>query len=439
MTDLTRYDDTIAALFDRFPSVGQTGFTPDAFKPGLERMEQYDAATGHCSSHFRAIHVAGTNGKGSVANMLAAALMKSGHKTGLFTSPHILDFRERILVDGQMIPREAVLDFLDKRLPLCDRLALTFFEICTAMAFEWFSASGCEYAVIETGLGGRLDSTNILPHPEATVITSIGLDHCAILGNTREEIAAEKAGIFKKDCPAIVGEWDEQTGPVFVQAADRVGAPLAFADRLTPEGWADAPLILQRMDLQGPCQDKNLRTVLSTLQVLGIKPGAEVLEGVENAAALMHFHGRWEKIGSNPDIICDIGHNPPALEVNFRRLRQDGRPLAIVYGIMRDKDLSGIMPLMPSEAEYYFCAPRSARALPEGELMAAYAEFCKKSGRDPRRAHCCTSVREALKMALRDAESHTLIYVGGSTYVVAEALACTAAEAAAGEAAATTE
>lgn len=412
----TEYNERLEKLFVRFPSVQKDGFASGAYKPGLERMSAFESALGHPSEAFRTIHVAGTNGKGSVANMLASALMAAGYKVGLFTSPHIEDFRERMRIDGELISKDEVWDFLEKWEDRCDELDLSFFEITTGMAFDIFRNRGCDWAVIEVGLGGRLDSTNILEKPEATVVTSIGLDHCAMLGNTRAEIAAEKAGIFKKGVPAIVGAWDGETAGVFEDAAEKAGAELVFADRCGIE--ADASVL----DLRGPCQDMNLRTVLATLAACGIEADATVMEGISHAAQLMDFHGRWETIHEHPEVICDIGHNPPALEVNFRKLKADGRRLHIVYGIMADKDLSGIMPLMPEDATYYLCAPDTPRAMKVQELYSAIKGFRDANGLDSSAVRAFGSVKEAVDAAMENAGEDELVYIGGSTFVVTEAV-----------------
>ena len=264
------YNRLLADLYTRHPSVQNTGFTTGAYKPGLAGMERFDAALGHPARQFRSIHVAGTNGKGSVCSMLAAALSAAGLRVGLYTSPHLVDFRERIkLVEPggwSMIPREEVFAFLTEQ----DFEGLSFFEITTGLAFWWFARQEVDIAVIEVGLGGRLDSTNILT-PELAVVTSIGLDHCALLGNTRGAIAAEKAGIFKPGVPALCGERDDETAPVFEARASVVPCPLFYAE--------DFDVELFDTDLTGPCQGANLRTALAALQLLGIDPDRDALAG----------------------------------------------------------------------------------------------------------------------------------------------------------------
>ena len=397
------YNQLLTDLFARHPSVQNTGFTPGAYKPGLAGMERLDAALGHPSRQFRSVHVAGTNGKGSVCSMLAAALSAAGLRVGLYTSPHLVDFRERIkLVEPEgwsMIPREEVFGFLTEH----DFEGLSFFEITTGLAFWWFARQQVDVAVIEVGLGGRLDSTNILT-PELAVVTSIGLDHCALLGGTRGAIAAEKAGIFKPGVPALCGERDEETAPVFEARASVVPCPLFFSE--------DFDVELFDTDLTGPCQPQNLRTALAALELMGVEPDRQALA---RTAARTGLRGRWEHLCADPEVICDIGHNPPALTINFRRLRESGRPLLIVFGIMADKDLDGIRPLMPPQAHYFLVAPKGDRALP-AEALAARLEglFCT----------VCGDVQAGVRAALDEAKRTPgcILYIGGSNFVVAEAV-----------------
>ena len=467
-----QYKQEVEALFKRFPSVQNVPFG-DAYKPGLERMTAFDELLGHPSGAFKSIHVAGTNGKGSVANMLAANLSASSYKTGLYTSPHILDFRERMRIkDGSapvsMVPEEYVLDFLQRYRSDFERLSLSFFEITTGMAFKWFADSGAEWAVVEVGLGGRLDSTNIIT-PELSVITSIGLDHCALLGNTLQEIAAEKAGIIKPGVPVVIGARSPETEPVFASKSAAAGAPLRFADDNSttvssaghgcpirsgmtesfsviagsgpsviagpdpsviagpgpsviagPDRQSPFESLLSEMDLQGRCQRQNLRTVLATLEVLGLPVHREA---IAHTVALMDFHGRWERLSSEPLVLCDIGHNPPALAGNFAQLRDmlhsGYSDLIIVYAVMADKDLDSILPLMPPEASYIFTTPKTARALPAQELARRFEEFFNGSPIIPSH-RVIPDVAEAVRFALEQPVS--LIYIGGSTFAVAEAL-----------------
>ena len=471
------------------------GFKPRAYKPGLEGMIGFDEVLGCPSRGFRSIHVAGTNGKGSVANMLASALTAAGYKTGLYTSPHLVDFRERARICGEMIPQDYVEAFLRRWKPYFETENLSFFEITTGMAFRWFADEKVDVAVIEAGLGGRLDSTNLIT-PVLSIITSIGLDHCALLGDTLEAIAAEKAGIMKPGVPCVIGESNPATSPVFdAHAANPSGKKaknpdgegkccrIVYADRVEPRLWERSEEILAAMDLQAPVQRKNLRTVLTALDVLfgdlsgsfqtqkndmdsnsrsdrrhsRLQPGISterLVYGIEHTAALMHFHGRWERLGEKPLVIADIGHNAHALESNFKALEAMGRPLIIVYGIMADKDLDAIIPLMPRKAKYIFVTPDTPRALPAEEIQRRYLEIAEQvgnddvlTGNDPLQSRptphsrlrpgisceteavkpcisCVTapSVKAGMEMAIREATEDTVVYIGGSTFVVSEVL-----------------
>lgn len=421
------YEALVNDIFQRFPSVQKEGFTPGAYKPGLERMLAFDEAMGFPSRAFRSIHIAGTNGKGSVSNMIASALCSCGYRVGLFTSPHIHDFRERMRIDGAMVPKDYVQKFLRTWMPWIIREQLSFFEITTGLAFKWFADSGVDAAVIETGLGGRLDSTNILT-PVLSVVTTIGLDHCALLGNTLPEIAAEKAGIFKPGVQALVGESQEETAPVFTEKA-WMFCPLRFADRVKPSLWGRRADILRRMDLQAAVQEKNLRTVLAALDLLkeefpNLTRKEAVMDGIIHTARNMDFHGRWERLSEQPYVLCDIGHNAQALSGNFAQLQallDSGRfsSLIIVYGIMADKDLDAILPLMPRDATYIFTAADTPRSLPAEDLIERFRAF---HGLCPQ-AYSFVNVRQAVQMALHLASQSPapLIYIGGSTFVVAEA------------------
>ncbi len=476
---MDRYEEILSALFVRFPSVSKEGFSAGAYKPGLEHMWAFDARLGRPSEALKTIHVAGTNGKGSVSSMLASVLAARGLRVGLFTSPHLLDFRERIkIVEAdayRLIPREEVLSFVERWSAVFDELSLSFFEITTGMAFDWFAREEVDVAMIEVGLGGRLDSTNILT-PELAIVTSIGLDHCAQLGDTRAAIAAEKAGIFKPGVPALVGERDPETAPVFEAAAAAAPCPLFFADEweqaggsdlraagtLTPSGecspevTASSPL--SAPDLRGVYQRKNLRTVLAALDLLGVEPDPDALA---HTAASTGLRGRWETLRERPLAICDIGHNPPALKENFAQLEAlmaTGRydRLLIVYGIMADKALGDIIPLMPAAADYYFVTPDTPRALPASQIAASFQEARSAPGRPayagansaaadklsaqrmtqdarmdgvPSMQACpasavlvCGSVADGIRQAEKNATENSLIYIGGSTFVVCEAM-----------------
>ena len=434
------YEDLVKEIFTRFPSVQNSGFMTGAYKPGLEAMREFDKALGEPSKALRVIHVAGTNGKGSVSNMIAAALTSAGFKTGLFTSPHLVDWRERSRIDGKMVPKDYAEAFLTQWKPYFTEHDLSFFEITTGLALKWFADEHTDFAVLEVGLGGRLDSTNIVT-PLVSVITSIGLDHCALLGDTLEAIAGEKAGIIKPGVPVIIGEKRPETEKVFNAKAAEMHAPIIYADETEPRLWDRRQEILQAMDLRAPIQEKNLRTVLCTLEeipVISTKRSAwrDLIYGIEHTAALMHFHGRWERLQKEPEVIADIGHNAHALRSNFETLEAAGRPLIIVYGIMADKDLDAILPLMPKAARYIFVAPNTPRARRADDILERFLDYAfgsarndssvistkRSARRDLSNATTAPSVKAGVEMALREAGKDTIIYIGGSAFVVAEAL-----------------
>ena len=456
----SRYGALLEEIFQRFPSVQKTDFAT-AYKPGLAGMEAFCEALGHPERAFKSIHVAGTNGKGSVSSLLASALAGVGLRTGLYTSPHLVDFRERARIVSlskdpgrddtfDLIPKDYVFDFLTTWKPYFIEHDLSFFEITTGLAFKWFADSGVDAAVIETGLGGRLDSTNVLL-PELALVTTIGLDHCALLGDTLEAIAGEKAGIFKPGVPAVVGESNAETDPVFDDHAWMV-CPLTYADRVRPTLWNRRQEILRKMDLQADVQEKNLRTVLASIDILKEIPGFKalsdtqaVVDGLAHAARRTGFRGRWERLSDLPFVIADIGHNPQALAYNFSQLKryvEEGRcsSLIIVYGVMADKDLDGILPLMPADATYIFAAPDTPRALPADAVLQRYTAYARTArpagpGTPPVRAFTAGSVRQAVQMALQLSQTlsaptdrpgskpvRPLVFIGGSAFVVAEAL-----------------
>ena len=438
-----QYQDMLQDLFRRFPSFQQAGTA--AYKPGIDNMLVFDQLTGHPHRKFKTIHLAGTNGKGSVSSMLTSVLSASGIRTGLFTSPHILDFRERArIVQGdelKYISRDFIWDFCERWHDTFDHLDLSLFEISTMMAFEWFASEDVEVAVIETGLGGRFDSTNIVT-PVLSVITNIGLDHCNILGETLPEIAFEKAGIIKPCVPVVVGESDPEINPVFERKVLYTNLPepkfmgsrteikslLTFADKVYPTMWNQHDEILAKMDLQGACQRHNLRTVLAALDALDIPfDRACVAEAIERTAARTDFHGRWERLSSDPLVICDIGHNEHGLRLNMKKLSDmlvagECGSLVIVYGIMSDKDFHSIAHLLPAEAHYVFTSAPGPRALPAEALVQKYEAYCAEEGIPCASYQVEQEPSKAMKMALETAAdmNEPLIYVGGSTYVVAE-------------------
>lgn len=426
------YEELIQEIFYRFPSVQKEGFGSRAYKPGLDGMRAFDDALGNPSRRLKAVHVAGTNGKGSVCAMLASACTTCGLKTGLYTSPHLLDFRERAQIDGQLIPKDYVQAFLEEWLPFAKEHDLSFFEITTGLAFKWFADEKVDIAIIETGLGGRLDSTNILPAPLLTIVTSIGLDHMQQLGNTRALIAAEKAGIFKASVPAVIGEKDPETSAVFEDKAYML-CPLHYACDTKNPVWSRRGPILEAMDLKADVQEDNLRTVLAAIELLkeGVKQledNSKMVDGIIHAARNTRLRGRWETLCSSPRVIADIGHNAAALSRNFLRLEKEMESgafssLIIVYGVMADKDIDAILPLMPVNATYIFAAADTPRALPAGKLVRLFNEYRRAAGL-PDRCFFAGDVRQAVQMALQLAwgDPGAFIYIGGSAYVVAQAL-----------------
>lgn len=444
------YGEMIGKLFVRFPSFQKTGAS--AYKPGIANMEFFDQLAGHPHRQYRTIHIAGTNGKGSVSNMLASVLAAQGLKVGLYTSPHILDFRERIRVvckeSFNLIPKEDVWSFIHQWQETFDHLDMSFFEITTSMALTWFAQQNVDVVVLETGLGGRLDSTNIV-NPILSIITNIGLDHCDMLGETLPEIAFEKAGIIKPKVPVVIGESHPETDgvferkvlysnlpePLFMGSRTAIMSLLTFADKVEPDLWAQYEEILQKMDLQGEYQRKNLRTVLAVLDVLGVK-GDFVRDALIHTSTRTGFRGRWEKLSDSPYVICDIGHNEHGLKYNFahlERMKKDGQcsDLIIVYGSVADKDVDSVIHLMPEDAIYVFTQAQGKRALPAENIRDRYLTFCEENSRSIGRVHCAGTVVEAMNLAYEiaagivaaDTDARPLIYVGGSTYVVSEAVA----------------
>ena len=440
-----RYDEMIADLFVRFPSFQKSGSS--AYKPGIANMEFFDQLAGHPHRNYRIIHIAGTNGKGSVSNMLASVLAAQGFKVGLYTSPHILDFRERMRViseeGGQLsrlVSKEYIWDFVNTWQETFDHLDMSFFEITTSIALSWFAHEKVDFVVLETGLGGRLDSTNIVT-PVLSVITNIGLDHCDLLGDSLPEIAFEKAGIIKPKVPVVIGESHPETDsvferkvlytnlsePEFMGSRTAIMSLLVFADKVQPELWDRHEEILASMDLQGSYQSKNLRTVLAALEVLGFRSD---VGAIINTARRTDFHGRWEKLSDNPYMICDIGHNEHGLRHNFAHLSKmiaegERSKLIIVYGSVADKDVDSVMHLFPKDAVYVFTQAESHRALPAEKVEAKYLAHCSESGLRPCSYHYVPSVSDAVSLAIELArsEDNPIIYIGGSTYVVSEACA----------------
>ena len=422
------YQETLHYLFTSAPLFQHVG--KDAYKEGLENTHTLDTYFGHPHRSFRTIHVAGTNGKGSCSHTLAAILQRAGYRTGLYTSPHLVDFRERIRVNGEPVPESYVVDFVEKHRHFFEPLHPSFFELTTAMAFRYFADSQVDVAVIEVGLGGRLDCTNII-RPDLCVITNISFDHIQFLGDTLEKIAAEKAGIIKSDIPVVVGETTAETKPVFLRKAQEVGAPIIFAEEdhllLSHTRTSDGQYLYQTVDyadlkgeLGGLCQLKNTNTLLSAIRQLKVRGYAltdeAVREGFAGVCELTGLMGRWQKVGSCPTVICDTGHNVGGISYIVEQLAlQTYDRLHIVMGMVNDKDISGVLAMLPRKASYYFTQASVQRALPAGRVK----ELANKFGLE---GEAYPDVSSALAAAKAAATDKDLIFVGGSSFIVADLL-----------------
>lgn len=419
------YQQEIDFIFNRFPSYQTAGKV--AYKPGIGTMEALDKLLGYPHRRFRSIHVAGTNGKGSTSHMLAAALQKS-YRVGLYTSPHLVDFRERIKVDGKMVPHEFVYGFLREYKEKFVELGASFFEITTALAFAYFAEREVDIAVIECGLGGRLDSTNIIT-PELAIITNIGLDHCEHLGFSLGEIAAEKAGIIKPGVPVVIGEKGcSEVERVFREKAAQAGAPILFAEEEVCKGGLSGRIYEEllgcEMDLKGACQQKNIKGVSVALQVLQGK--LEVDSPIDNicrAAHITGLRGRWETLCREPLVVCDTGHNAHGFEVLGPQIERSakermelypGAQFHMIFGVVADKDLASIVEYLPKEAYYHFVKARGTRALPADALAEKMAGYGFKG------EAVMESIGEFLKSF--SAKAGDFVFIGGSTFVVAEAI-----------------
>jgi len=422
------YKETLAYLYQTTPLFQQVG--KEAYKEGLHNTLAIDEYLGHPHTHFRTIHVAGTNGKGSCSHTLAAVLQSAGYKTGLYTSPHLIDFRERIRINGEPIPESFVIDFTERYKPFYESLHPSFFELTTAMAFNYFASQEVDVAVIEVGLGGRLDCTNIIL-PDLCVITNISFDHIQFLGNTLAKIANEKAGIIKKGVPVIIGEANNETRPIFTAKANEMNSPIYFAEDknlLISATPCENGFLYQTRDypnlkgeLGGLCQQKNTNTLLLTLQCLQ-KNGYRITEtdirnGFAQVCERTGLMGRWQKLGIHPSIVCDTGHNIGGFQYITEQLKQQTyKNLRIVFGMVNDKDINGVLHMLPQEAVYYFTQASVKRALPAKELQTLAASHLLYG-------NCYTSVSEALKCALKDSSEEDFIFIGGSSFIVADLLA----------------
>ena len=406
------YQDTLQYLYDSTPMFQQVGGT--AYKEGLYNTLALDEHLGHPHRQFHTIHVAGTNGKGSCSHTLAAILQTAGYRTGLYTSPHLVDFRERIRVNGHPIPEEYVIQFVEKERSFFDPLHPSFFELTTAMAFRYFADERVDVAIIEVGLGGRLDCTNII-RPDLCIITNISLDHTQFLGNTLKQIAGEKAGIIKSDIPVVIGETTNETRPVFEQKAHAVHAPIYFAEENDRE---DYPGI--ECELKGIYQKKNTRTLLTALPLLkeaGYRIDEQhVRQGFAHVVELTGLMGRWQKLQDAPTLVCDTGHNVGGITYIAEQLRQQPcRKLRIVIGTVNDKDIRGVLALLPQEAIYYFTRASVKRALPAEDLASLAAEVGLQG-------LCYPDVPSAVRAAQEKSLPEDFIFVGGSTFIVADLL-----------------
>lgn len=406
------YEQTVDYLYNATPVFEKTGAS--AYKEGLSNTLALDEHFGHPHRRFKTIHVAGTNGKGSCSHTIAAILQEAGYKVGLYTSPHLVDFRERIRVNGLMMSKEYVVNFVEEERPFFEPLHPSFFELTTAMAFKYFAEQEVDMAVIEVGLGGRLDCTNIIT-PILSVITNISFDHTQFLGDTLAKIAAEKAGIIKKGVPVVVGETTDETRPVFEQKAKEAGAPLHLAEEYQP---ASNPCF----ELKGSYQEKNKRTILCAIdcltQLIDIADAAEATaRGMANVCELTGLVGRWQTIRQKPLVICDTGHNVGGWSYLAPQIKsQPCRRLHMVFGMVDDKDIDTVMTMLPSDAHYYFTQASTHRAIPAEEVA-------EKAARHQLKGKAYGSVKEAYEQALNNAAEDDFIFVGGSSYVVADLLA----------------
>ena len=430
------YTETLDYLFSSMPSFQQVGGY--AYKPGLERIAEFCRAIGNPQRNYFVIHVAGTNGKGSVSNMLAAVLQQAGYQTGLFTSPHLTDFRERIRVNGEMIPKQKVVNFVDRYKAEMERLQLSFFEMTTAMAFDYFAQSDVEVAVIETGLGGRLDATNVV-QPLISVITNIGLEHTEYLGDSLPKIAREKGGIIKKCTPVVVGEKNSSYNLVLEEIAQDLRSEIIYASEaftlgecsfeagkqvVTMTRERDGYPYQLRLDLLGEYQRKNLVTVATVLDTLHESTPLSIsrrafVEGVRDVTSLTSFGGRWQVLSESPKVVCDTAHNAHGIAevaVQLKARTNSGR-LLCVMGFCEDKEFKTMLELMPHDAHFIFTQASIRRAATPEKI----AEVATSLSLD---FELAPTVAEAVALAKSQLSDNDMLYIGGSTFVVAEVLEC---------------
>ena len=422
------YEETVTYLYNCAPPFQQVGGA--AYKEGLSTTIALDNHLGNPHRKFRTIHVAGTNGKGSTSHTIAAILQESGYKTGLYTSPHLIDFRERMRVDGKPASKDFVVNFVEKHKAFFEPLQPSFFELTTAMAFTFFAEQDVDVAVVEVGLGGRLDCTNIIT-PELCIITNISPDHTQFLGDTLSAIAAEKAGIIKHGIPVVIGETTEETKAVFIDKAKSIDAPIIFAEEdalmtsATPDGsgfeYTSKEYGTFHGELGGFCQEKNTNTILSAIELLkgkgfAITPDA-LRKGFTNVCSLTGLMGRWQTIAESPRTVCDAGHNIGGIKYVTEQLKaQECDTLRIVFGMVSDKDISAVLALMPKNAIYYFTQASIKRAMPAEELQKRAEEYGLRGNHYP-------TVAVALQAARNDSNVEDFIFVGGSCFIVADLLA----------------
>ncbi len=427
------YTETLDYLYTSLPSFQQVGAS--AYKPGLERVSEFCRKIGNPQRSYFVIHIAGTNGKGSVSNMLASVLQQAGYQVGLYTSPHLIDFRERIRINGEMISKQKVVNFVSKYRKEMEVLDLSFFEMTTALAFDYFAQNDVEVAVIETGLGGRLDATNIVI-PAVSVITNVGLEHTDLLGDSLPKIAREKGGIIKKSIPVIMGEKSSAYNLVIEDIASDVRSTVIYAEeafectRQSSEGeyqlfdmirTRDNQQYTLRLPLLGEYQRQNVATVCTIADYLHENTPLSIsrrafVEGLKECVASTGFRGRWERLSNNPTVICDTAHNAHGMQQVVEQLsKMEYNRLFCVLGFCEDKDIAQILKLMPKDAHYIFTRAASRRAASLEQL----AEAATECGLD---FECAESVQRAVEMAKSQINSDDMLYIGGSTFVVAEAL-----------------
>lgn len=426
------YKQTLDYLYGKLPMFTRVGAV--AFKKDLHNTIAMCEKLGNPQQKFKTIHVGGTNGKGSTSHMLAAIFQQAGYKTGLYTSPHLKDFRERIRINGVMVSESFVTDFVEQQQDIMEEISPSFFEVTVAMAFSYFAEEQVDIAIIEVGLGGRLDSTNIIT-PELSVITNISLDHTNILGTTLAEIAMEKAGIIKSGIPVVIGEQQEETTAVFTRKAQETNSQITFADRelqithlIKKEKYLNADVLLANKplyqhlesDLNGSYQRKNILTVIQSVLILKEK-GYHITDealytALKDVKGLTGLQGRWQTLQESPLIICDTGHNIAGITEVMQNISDTPHDqLHMVIGMVKDKDISGVLALLPKDAHYYFCQPELERALPAAELAEEAKKYHLIGDVFP-------TVQFAFHAAKDNADSNDLVFVGGSTFVVAEVL-----------------